>query len=79
MFLKLKKKIENSKINLKPFPHIIIKNLLEENKLKELNKSLPSYDDLGRQDIIFQSSSETKKNNYARLKNFQITYKKKSF
>ena len=79
MFLELKKKIDNSKINLKPFPHIIIKNLLEENKLKELNKSLPSYEDLGNKDIIFQSSSKTKKTIMPDSKIFKSLMKKKIF
>lgn len=79
MFLKLKEKIKNSKINLTPFPHIIIKNLLEENKLKELNKCLPSYGDLGSEDIIFQSSSETKKTIMPDSKIFKSLLKKKVF
>ena len=43
MFQEIKHKIENSEINLDPFPHLIIRNLLPSAKLKELNKVLPNY------------------------------------
>lgn len=61
MFLEIKKKIEKSKIILKPFPHIIIKEFLPKTALDKLNQILPSYNDVNDNNVIFQSSSETKK------------------
>ncbi len=57
----LKKKIKKSKINLNPFPHFIIKDFLPKETLEKLNKSLPEFNNVNKNQIIFQSSSETKK------------------
>ena len=57
MFQEIKHKIENSKISLDPFPHLIIRNLLPSTKLKELNKVLPNYKDVESKNVIFQSTS----------------------
>ena len=61
MILDIKKKIDKSKINLKPFPHIVIKNFLSRETLDSLNKVLPNYNDVDDKNVIFQSLSETKK------------------
>ena len=61
MFLEIKEKIDRSKINLKPFPHIVIKNFLSRETLDSLNKVLPNYNDVDDKNVISQSSSETKK------------------
>lgn len=54
-------KIKQAKIYTDPFPHIVIKNFLQKKKLAELNKILPDYKDVVSKNVIFQSSSETKK------------------
>ena len=77
MILEIKQKIEKSKINLSPFPHIVIKNLLSKSTLKELNKKLPNYDDISDKNVIFQSSSETKKTIMPDTKLFKSLLKKK--
>ena len=56
-----KKKIIKSKLNLKPYPYIFIKNLLDKKSLKELNQILPSFEDLNSKEILYQSKSQTKK------------------
>ena len=56
-----KHKITQSKIYTDPFPHIVIKNFLPNKKLAELNTILPDYKDIVNKNVIFQSSSETKK------------------
>tara|TARA_B100001057_G_scaffold478266_1_gene548473 strand:+ start:1339 stop:2121 length:783 start_codon:yes stop_codon:yes gene_type:complete len=61
MLRTLKEKINNSKISSNPFPHFIIKNFLPNEKLKKLNQVLPNYDDINEENVIFQSSSKTKK------------------
>tara|TARA_Y100000389_G_scaffold183385_1_gene200816 strand:- start:4336 stop:5121 length:786 start_codon:yes stop_codon:yes gene_type:complete len=79
MITEIKKKIINSKINLKPFPHIIIRNLLSEKTLKSLNDVLPNYDEVDTKHVIFQSSSETKKTIMPDSKIFKNLLKKNIF
>ena len=79
MILNIKKKIEKSKIILEPFPHIIIRNLLPRTALNKLNKVLPDYDDVDDSNIIFQSSSKTKKTIMPDTKIFKKLLKKKIF
>jgi hypothetical protein len=61
MINNLKLKIEKAKIETDPFPHFVIKNFLDKTTVKKLNKILPDYKDVENKDVIFQSSSETKK------------------
>ena len=77
MILEIKKKIEKSKINLKPFPHIIIKKFLSNSTLKKLNQVLPNYTDVESKNVIFQSTSETKKTIMPDSKIFKNLLKKK--
>ena len=79
MFQEIKHKIENSEINLDPFPHLIIRNLLPSTKLKELNKVLPNYKDVESKNVIFQSTSETKKTIMPDSKVFKNLLKQKIF
>lgn len=79
MITEIKKKIIKSKINLKPFPHIIIRNFLPKNTLNKLNDNLPNYDEVETKHIIFQSSSETKKTIMPDSKIFKDLLKKKIF
>lgn len=79
MLSNLNKKIINSKIKLSPFPHIIIKDFLPKSDLIKLNKILPSYDDISKKQVIFQSSSETKKTIMPDSKIFKSLLKKKIF
>ena len=37
MITEFEKKIQKAKLNIKPFPHIVIKNLLSLTNLKRLN------------------------------------------
>ena len=79
MILEIKKKIEKSKINLKPFPHIIIKKFLSNSTLKKLNQVLPNYTDVESENVIFQSTSQTKKTIMPDSKIFKNLLKKKIF
>ena len=56
-----KKNIIKSKLNLKPYPYIFIRNFLDNKTLKKLNNILPSYEDLVSKEILYQSKSQTKK------------------
>ena len=79
MILKIEKKITKSKLNLQPFPHIIIKDFLPKATLDKLNKVLPNYDDVDEKNVIFQSSSKTKKTVMPDSKIFKNLLKKKIF
>ena len=79
MILEIKKKITKSKIYLKPFPHIIIKNFLPKATLFKLNSVLPNYNDLDENNVIFQSLSKTKKTVMPDSKIFKDLLKKKIF
>jgi hypothetical protein len=61
MFQFAKKKIQNSKLNIEPFPYIFIKNFNKKSFNIQLNKVLPNFDDLNNSDVMFQSKSHTKK------------------
>ena len=79
MILKIEKKITKSKLNLQPFPHIIIKDFLPKATLDKLNKVLPNYDDVDEKNVIFQSLSKTKKTVMPDSKIFKNLLKKKIF
>ena len=61
MFNQIQLKILRSKVKLKPFPYIFIKNIFDKKYVKKLNNSLPSYKELVGNDIMFQSKSHSKK------------------
>jgi len=79
MLLQLQKKIENAKFFSKPYPYLVINNFLAKNYLMELNKILPSYDNLRGEDLLYQSSSKTKKSIFPSSKQFKILNKKEPF
>ena len=61
MINQIRKKISESKVNLEPFPYIFIKNIFSDSYVNKLNKSLPSYNNLNGEEIMFQSKSRSKK------------------
>ena len=61
MFKHAVKQIEKSKLNTKPFPYFSVNNLLPAKNLKNLNKALPGFKEVIGDDILFQSTSQTKK------------------
>ena len=79
MIKEIESKIKKSKLRLKPFPHLVIRNFLTKTTLNELNKVLPSYNDLEKNQVMFQSSSETKKTVMPDSKIFKNLLKKKIF
>ena len=79
MLKTLKKKIDTSKISSNPFPHFVIRKFLPDEKLKKLNQILPNYDDISEENVIFQSSSKTKKTVMPDSKIFKKLQKNKSF
>ena len=61
MFNLAKKKIDQTKIQEKPFPFLFVKNLISKEDLNNLNKVLPNYDSILDDEVLYQSSSKTKK------------------
>ena len=61
MLLSIKNKIQNSKLSNTPYPYLAINNFLPKKYLNSLNKILPSYDELQGDNLLYQSTSKTKK------------------
>tara|TARA_Y100001970_G_scaffold122412_1_gene151724 strand:- start:312 stop:1097 length:786 start_codon:yes stop_codon:yes gene_type:complete len=66
--------VKKAKLKTDPFPYIFVKNLLPKKELLRLNKILPSFNEVGGNDVLYQSSSKTKKT----LLPSSIIYKKLS-
>ena len=56
-----KKKINQSKLNVNPFPYFVVNNLIPKKELEKIRKILPSFNDIKEKDVYFQSVSQTKK------------------
>ena len=68
MFTAAKQKIQKTKVQENPFPFLFIKNLISNKDLNSLNKVLPNYDSILKDEVLYQSSSKTKKNYFAKVK-----------
>ena len=79
MFNLAKKKIDQTKIQEKPFPFLFVKNLISKKDLNNLNKVLPNYDSILDDEVLYQSSSKTKKTILPKSKNYKILNKNKEF
>ena len=67
MLSSAKHKILNNKIEKKPFPFIFIKNFIDKESLNKLNNILPSFEEIKGKNVLYQSSSRTKKLFYPAL------------
>ena len=88
MYNTVKKKIISSRLYTSPFPFLFIRNLIETKDLKKLNEILPSFNNINEKDVLYQSSSKTKKtilpssndykklNNNKNFKNLNLLFKK---
>ena len=79
MFNQIQLKILRSKVKLKPFPYIFIKNIFDKKYVKKLNNSLPSYKELVGNDIMFQSKSHSKKTLLPSSSKYKKLLKNKEF
>ena len=61
MYNFIKKKILDAKLNIDPFPYFVVKDLIPKNKLEELNKILPNFNDIKDEDVSIQNKLKTKK------------------
>lgn len=72
-------KINKSKLNIEPFPHFVIENLIPKKQLKELNKIIPNYEEINESEIYFQSKSKTKKTLLPSSNQYKLLCKNKAF
>lgn len=79
MLSQIKKKVQEGKLYTNPYPYLIINNFLPKTELKTLNEILPSYDKLQGKELLYQSTSKTKKSIFPSSKQFKNLNKKKSF
>lgn len=79
MFNTIKKKILTTQVKETPFPYIFINDLIDKKKLKNLNKVLPNYKDIVGDNILYQSSSRSKKTILPKSKIYKKLEKNKSF
>ena len=61
MYKSVNKKIIDAKLNIEPFPYFVVKNMIPKNKLEELNKILPGFNDVNAEDALTQGKLKTKK------------------
>ena len=50
-----------SRLEKDPFPFFVVNNLIPKSNLKKLNKILPKFSEIGNNDVLYQSTSKTKK------------------
>ena len=79
MLQNVRKKIINSKIFLEPFPYLFVKNFLNKNDITEINRDLPSFKEIEGADILYQSTSKTKKTLLPNSSIYKDLVKKDSF
>ena len=76
MLSQIKKKVQEGKLYTNPYPYLIINNFLPKTELKTLNEILPSYDKLQGKELLYQSTSKTKKSIFPSSKQFKNLNKK---
>lgn len=82
MFKTVKEKVINSKINISPYPHIVIKNFFPKNVHKKLVKLLPDFNSLDESQekkMLIQSKLKTKKTIMPDTKTFKNLKKNSIF
>lgn len=71
--------VKKSKLNFKPFPYFVVRNLIPRKNLKKLNSILPSFEDITEKKIYFQSTSGTKKTLLPKSYRYKKLEKNKNF
>ena len=74
-----KNKIHKTKIESDPFPYLFIRNLISKKDLNKLNKALPNYNSIINKEVLYQSSSKSKKTILPNSKNYKVLNKNKEF
>lgn len=73
------KVIKKTKLGINPFPHLFVKNLIPKKELKKLNRILPSFREVSGKDVLYQSTSETKKTLLPSSQIYKKVIKEESF
>ena len=79
MYISAKKKIQKTKVQENPFPFLFFKNLISKKDLNSLNRVLPNYDSILNDEVLYQSSSKTKKTILPKSKNYKKLNQNKEF
>ena len=79
MYISAKKKIQKTKVQENPFPFLFVKNLISKKDLNSLNRVLPNYDSILNDEVLYQSSSKTKKTILPKSKNYKKLNQNKEF
>lgn len=79
MYNAAKKKILVSKVQSSPFPYLFIRNLIGAKELANLNRVLPNYDSILEENVLYQSSSKSKKTILPNSKNYKNLNRNKEF
>ena len=79
MYISAKKKIQKTKVQENPFPFLFVKNLISKKDLNSLNRVLPNYDSILNDEVLYQSSSKTKKTILPNSKNYKKLNQNKEF
>ncbi len=79
MLKTVKKKILKAKINNNPFPHMVLDNLIPIKDLRSLIKFSPNFFESDNKNVLFQSSSQSKKTIMPNSKVYKELLKKNSF
>ena len=66
-----KNKILKTRVQKDPFPYLFVRNLISEKDLYNLNKVLPNYKSIYNDEVLYQSSSKTKKTLLPKSKNYK--------
>ncbi len=74
-----KNKILKTRVQKDPFPYLFVRNLISEKDLYNLNKVLPNYKSIYNDEVLYQSSSKTKKTLLPKSKNYKKLNKNKEF
>ena len=72
-------KILNTRVEKDPFPYLFVRNLISKKDLNNLNKVLPNYESIYDDEVLYQSSSKTKKTILPKSKNYKELNKNKEF
>ena len=75
----IQNKILKNKLILDPFPYMFIRNFFDKKFVNELNKTLPSFEKINNEGIVYQSKSQTKKTVLPSSKEYKKLAKYRSF
>jgi hypothetical protein len=79
MLKNIQNKINRKKLNIDPFPYLFIKDFFDKKFVEDLNKMLPSFENIKDKGVVYQSKSQTKKTILPNSKDYKTLAKNKNF